>query len=164
MVKRQKKIKEQQGESTIWRAYRAKHTEMMCRVNGPFCIFSRVELQQFQLKLIKVSVLFSLRGQLAEESAHSFELLITIKYLIHSKVSAHGGYIKGKVQTQKVRDKIKNTRESWIAEGMEISHKAEEPKVDHNFWIHYPHSPCFILNACSVMIKKPPSSTDFLGK
>lgn len=47
MVKKaKKKIKEQQGESTIWRAYRAKHTEMMCRVNGPFCIFSRVELQQ----------------------------------------------------------------------------------------------------------------------
>lgn len=127
---------------------------MMCRVNGPFCIFSRVELQQFQLKLIKVSVLFPLRGQLAEESAHSFELLITIKYLIHSKVSAHGGYIKEKVQTQNVRDSIKNMRESWIAEGMEISHKAEEPRVDHNFWIHNPHYPCFILNACSVMITK----------
>lgn len=38
------KIKEQQGKSTILRAYRGKNMEMMFRVNGPFCVSSHMQL------------------------------------------------------------------------------------------------------------------------
>lgn len=42
--KKEAKIKEQQGKSTILRAYRGKNTEMMLKVNGPFCVSSHMEL------------------------------------------------------------------------------------------------------------------------
>lgn len=38
------KLKEQQGKSTILRAHRSENTEMMLRVNGPFCVSSHMEL------------------------------------------------------------------------------------------------------------------------
>lgn len=43
-MEKEAKIKEQQGKSTILRAYRSKNTEMMFRVNGPFCDSFHTEL------------------------------------------------------------------------------------------------------------------------
>lgn len=51
MEKKEAKIKEQQGKSTILRAYRSKNTEMMFRVNGPFCVSFHMELYAVLVKV-----------------------------------------------------------------------------------------------------------------